>query len=262
MRALVLSGGAAFGAYQAGAWAALDAAGWSPDLVVGASIGAVNGFALSRGASVSELCELWTIRPGLLLEGGGVRDRFPVWGQRRMFRRWLDDVVSEFSARPRRWPLRITVTEMLTMNVRIFDDEEITAKHLMASCALPGVMPAVRIDGRLCIDGGFLHRVPLRAALKAGATQAVTVDLLAVHPAKRVRHIPRMINRLRGEFRDGGPIPTADELKGVDVIAVEHDKLLGDFWDSFEWSRAKAEKLIATGRADAERALIAARIAS
>ena len=262
MKALVLSGGAAFGAYQAGAWAALQKAGWRPDLVVGASIGAVNGFALSRGASVGELRELWTTWPGWLLEGGGVRDRLPVWGQRRMFRRWLEEVVSEFSGRPRRWPLRITVTEMLTMNVRTFDDEEITARHLMASCALPGVMPSVRIDGRLCIDGGFLHRVPLRAALRAGATQAVTVDLLAVHPAERVRHIPRMINRLRGEFRDGGPTPTADELRGVDVIAIEHDKLLGDFWDSFEWSRARAERLIAAGRADAERALAAARIAS
>jgi NTE family protein len=262
MRALVLSGGAAFGAYQAGAWAALAEAGWRPDLVVGASIGAINGFALSRGASVDELRDLWTIWPGRLLESGGVRGRLPVWGQRRMFRRWLDQVVSEFSMRPRRWPLRITVTEMLTMNVRTFDDGEITAKHLMASCALPGVMPAVRINGKLCIDGGFLYRLPLRAALKAGATQAVTVDLLAVHPAERVRHIPRMINRLRGEFREDGPIPTAEELRGVDVIAVEHDKLLGDFWDSFEWSRAKAEKLIAAGHADTRRALAAARIAS
>lgn len=262
MKALVLSGGAAFGAYQAGAWTALEAAGWRPDLVVGASIGAVNGFALAHGATCSDLREMWTDWPGRLLATSGLGIRMPLWGQRRMFRRWLEEVVSKFSGRPRRWPLRITVTEMLTMNVRTFDNGEITAKHLMASCALPGVMPAVRLDGRLCIDGGFLHRVPLRAALRAGATQAVTVDLLAVHPAAKVRHIPRMINRLRGEFRDGGPIPRPEELRGVDVIAVEHDKMLGDFWDSFEWNRARAEKLIATGRADAERALSAARIAS
>lgn len=41
--ALVLSGGNALGAYQAGAYDALHAHGLAPDLVAGASIGAVNG---------------------------------------------------------------------------------------------------------------------------------------------------------------------------------------------------------------------------
>jgi NTE family protein len=55
MRALVLSGGASFGAYQAGVWKALEAHGWEPDVIIGVSIGCVNAFALSRGASDDEM---------------------------------------------------------------------------------------------------------------------------------------------------------------------------------------------------------------
>ena len=42
MTALVLSAGGMYGAYQAGAWRVL-AERFQPDLIVGASIGAVNG---------------------------------------------------------------------------------------------------------------------------------------------------------------------------------------------------------------------------
>ena len=41
--ALVLSGGGSRGAYQAGAWRALDELGIKFDMVVGVSVGAING---------------------------------------------------------------------------------------------------------------------------------------------------------------------------------------------------------------------------
>src|SRR5262249_45531780 len=56
--ALVLSGGGMFGAYQAGAWKALSR--WlTPDVVVGASVGALNGWLIAAGAPAPELERLW-----------------------------------------------------------------------------------------------------------------------------------------------------------------------------------------------------------
>ena len=58
MRALVLSGGGLFGAWQAGAWSAL-AGRISPDLIVGASVGSLNGYVIASGATPDELRAMW-----------------------------------------------------------------------------------------------------------------------------------------------------------------------------------------------------------
>jgi NTE family protein len=58
MNALVLSAGGMYGSYQAGAWKAL-AGVFQPDLIVGASIGAVNGWAIAGGCAPDELIRRW-----------------------------------------------------------------------------------------------------------------------------------------------------------------------------------------------------------
>ena len=72
MRALVLSGGGSFGAYQAGVWKALEARAWEPDVIIGVSIGCVNAFAISRGASDEEMTYIWRDLPS---EVGGIAHR-------------------------------------------------------------------------------------------------------------------------------------------------------------------------------------------
>lgn len=52
--ALVLSAGAMFGAYHAGVWKGL-AGRFQPDLIVGASVGALNGWVMASGCAPQEL---------------------------------------------------------------------------------------------------------------------------------------------------------------------------------------------------------------
>ena len=70
IRTLVLSGGGGRGAFHAGAFKYLmeadkqgvnaeHQASWSPDIVVGTSIGAVNGAAIVQGLSAEELGQFW-----------------------------------------------------------------------------------------------------------------------------------------------------------------------------------------------------------
>jgi len=56
--ALVLSAGGMWAAWEAGAWRALRER-LQPDLIVGASAGAWNGFAIACGASSDELEREW-----------------------------------------------------------------------------------------------------------------------------------------------------------------------------------------------------------
>ena len=46
-----------------------------------------------------------------------------------------------------------------------------------ASCAIPGVLPPVAINGRTFIDGGWVDRVPALPALRLGADVVVGVDI-------------------------------------------------------------------------------------
>src|SRR5271154_3428513 len=59
--ALVFSGGGLFGAWQAGVWAGIEDR-VRPDLVVGVSVGALNGYAVACGASGELLSSMWRER--------------------------------------------------------------------------------------------------------------------------------------------------------------------------------------------------------
>ena len=56
--ALVLSGGGMFGAWQAGAGSIL-ADHFAPDLIVGASVGSLNGYLIASGVTPGQLREYW-----------------------------------------------------------------------------------------------------------------------------------------------------------------------------------------------------------
>ena len=152
MRALVLSGGGLFGAWQAGAWSVL-ADHITPDLIVGASVGSLNGYVIASGGSPEELRSMW-------LDPAFARFADLASNIRRMMARYT-----------LRMPFAITATELPRMKPRIFRDSEITWRHLAASCALPFALPQVRIGTHWYSDGGLLGALPLWAAAELGATQ-------------------------------------------------------------------------------------------
>jgi NTE family protein len=58
-KALILSGGGARGAFQVGVWKYLREINWTPDLICGTSIGAINAAAIGSGMPVKRLIDLW-----------------------------------------------------------------------------------------------------------------------------------------------------------------------------------------------------------
>src|SRR5690606_5556896 len=119
MRALVLSGGASFGAYQAGVWKALEEQAWEPDVIIGVSIGSINAFALSHGASEEEMSYIWHDLPGEV--GGVAHAALSPWKHLRLFRDWLDAVVERFADRPSRCDMRAVLLEAPSLRFRMED---------------------------------------------------------------------------------------------------------------------------------------------
>ncbi len=48
---------------------------------------------------------------------------------------------------------------------------------IAASCAMPGVLNPVELDGRILVDGGWAETVPIRAARQLGADFVIAVDV-------------------------------------------------------------------------------------
>jgi len=179
--AFVLSGGASLGAIQVGMLRALLGHGVVPDVVVATSVGAVNGaYLASHGPSeetVEELAELWrALRRGQVfplepLTGlfgflGVRRNLVPGGALRRLVARNL--LHERLEALPT--ALHVVACDVLT------GDEVLLSRGplvdaVLASAAIPGVLPAVEWEGRLLIDGGVVDNTPLSHAIALGARE-------------------------------------------------------------------------------------------
>jgi NTE family protein len=260
MKALVLSAGGSFGAYQIGAWRALEENGWSPDLIVGASIGAVNGFAISRGASASDLLRMWRDEPLAVqqrarAEGRRTPSRVSLAKHTDLFCSWIEQVFEQWSESPRRHDLLVTMTAWPSCALREVRDREVECAHLIASCAVPAVMPPARIGGRVYIDGGTFCPLPLRAALRAGATEIVAVDVLAAPPCKAIRWARIAGTSLRNFVRRESTEPSREELARARLYRVQPCGRLGDLEACFAWDPRRIDALAEAGYRAAEASL-------
>ena len=176
--AFVLSGGASLGSIQVGMLLALAEAGIKPDLIVGTSVGAVNGGWLASRpgvAGIAELGHVWRslsrgevfpIRPlvGLLGFLGERRNLVPGSGLHRLLRRHLQFTRLEDAP----VPLYVVATDVLSGKDVLLSSGS-AADAIAASAAIPAVLPPVTIDGRDLMDGGVVNNAPLSHAVELGA---------------------------------------------------------------------------------------------
>jgi NTE family protein len=175
--AFVLGGGASLGAVEVGMLQALAERGVTPDLLVGTSVGAINAAFVADSPGVDGLAGLVGIWEGLHRN-----DVFPFSAStlmRAALRR--DHVVSEAPLRnliarslgyedleQTAIPLLVVATEVTT-GLEVVLSRGSAVEALMASAAIPGVFPPVRVGDRLLFDGGVTNHTPISAAVAAGA---------------------------------------------------------------------------------------------
>jgi NTE family protein len=239
--ALVLSAGGMFGAYQAGAWRELST--WfQPDLVVGTSAGALNGWLIAGGCEPEELISLWTDPATAAF----LKLRPPLQRWRGFFDgETFSERVQELYSRHRpRIPIGVVLTEVPRLVPRLFQTDEITWQHLAAACAIPLGLPPQRIGGRWYVDGGLLGALPLWPAPQMGATRAIAVNALPFLPSRGMRA------GVGGLRRVSPPLPPVGSL---DVITIAPEGGLGTVSDAVRWNRDNVLRMIERGSADARR---------
>lgn len=182
--AFVLSGGAALGALQVGMLQAALERDLHPDLVVGTSVGALNGAVLSEdpNTAVDRLTETWAqIRrddvfqwsptANLRALAGRGTHLFSNAGLRRLIARTLrhDDFADCLI------PLTVVAADALTGHSVLLRKGQMRPA-LLASSAIPGLFPAVTIGSARLVDGGLAANVPLQEALAGGAASLLVLD--------------------------------------------------------------------------------------
>jgi NTE family protein len=194
--AFVLGGGGLLGAGEVGMLEALLEGGVRPDLVLGTSVGAINGAAVAadpaRGA-VDELRSLWLgLATSDLYAGGALRrvghlartrtHVHPNEPLRRMLTEHLGDVDIEDLAVPFQ-----CVAAAIERAAEHWFTSGPLVDALLASCAVPGVLPPVRIGDETFLDGGLVNSIPVERALLLGAR---TVYVLQVGRVDRPLKAP------------------------------------------------------------------------
>lgn len=177
--ALILCGGGSRGAVEIGLWKGLCELGITVDLVVGSSVGALNGAFIAAEVPAEQLTQLWEqVRARDILSFNyrllaSFKRTSSVYDNYR-FRRFIEHHLPARRFDELRIPFIAVGTDLMTGNpVTIEDGNLIDA--ILASAALPGLFPPVPIDGRLIIDGGISNNCPIDVAIQKGASAAIAL---------------------------------------------------------------------------------------
>jgi NTE family protein len=196
--AFVLSGGGNLGALQIGMMRALLEHDIRPDLIVGCSVGAINGAGLAEAPTLAgalRLERLWRALDGkeLMPSGGFVPNTVAIARRGEAIhenlglRRHLEQSLTARTFEELAVPFQCVATDVVGVREVWFRSGPLI-EPVLASAALPAVYPAVEIDGVRYLDGGIVDDVPMSRAVELGAR---TLYVLQVGLFSRPRPEPR-----------------------------------------------------------------------
>jgi NTE family protein len=208
--AFVLGGGGVLGAAEVGMLRALFERDITPDLVLGTSVGALNGALVARDPSIGvieRLTELW-------LTVSSSRD---VYGDRplRTMRRAVSTGTHIYSPTPLRQRLEEEFGDVLIEDLPV--RFQVCAAHIeraaehwfdsgplvdavVASAAVPGLLPPAEIDGEHYLDGGIVNSIPVARAVQLGATRLFVLQVGRIDRPLTVPRRPWEVARVSFEI--------------------------------------------------------------
>ncbi len=182
--ALVLAGGGSLGAVQVGMLQALVESGVQADMVVGSSVGAINGAyfaARPHAQGVEELAALW-----LSLRS---EDVFPIHAfttlksllmghnhiaQADALTQLLHNKLPVARIEQTELPLHILATDLLTGKEALLSSGPLV-EALLASSAIPLIFPHRVIEGQVLVDGSVASNTPIASAVELGAERLLVL---------------------------------------------------------------------------------------
>jgi len=175
--AFVLGGGGLLGAHEVGMLRALTEADIRPDLVVGTSVGAFNGafVAADPSGAAGLLAKTWQGDGAGSVFAGSFIARVSTLirsGTHLHSTKLLADALETFIPagliEDLPVPFHCVAANIERAEARWFTRGPLVPA-VLASCAVPGVLPPVRIGDEHFYDGGLVHSIPVGRAVREGA---------------------------------------------------------------------------------------------
>jgi NTE family protein len=175
--AFVFGGGGLLGASEVGMLRALMEAGHRPDLVLGTSIGAINGAVVAADptpAAVESLVETWqSLSSSEVLSGPLRRLRVAAATRTHLhsiepLRQLIEERLGPVDIADLPIPFQCCAASIERAAETWFERGPLAAA-VTASCAVPGLFPPVAIDGEHYLDGGLVNSLPIGRAVALGA---------------------------------------------------------------------------------------------
>ena len=182
--AFVFAGGGSLGAVQVGMLKALVGQGVIPDLVVGASVGAINGAYFAGRPTIKGIAELQKIWLRIRQD-----DVFPVTVRSGLaillaHRSYLVDPTSLAQLIASLLPFKNFEDAVLPCYVvatDIYNGQEVcfsqgdAHKAVLASASIPAVFPPVQYDERYLVDGGVANNTPISTVAALGVKRVIVL---------------------------------------------------------------------------------------
>jgi NTE family protein len=179
--AFVFAGGGSFGAIQVGMLHSLAAHGVAADMVVGCSVGALNGAFYAGDPTLDGVQRLATIWRGLQRH-----DVFPMsWRTVLSFlwhrdflishdgiRKLIEDHIPYRNLEEAKLPVHIVTTDIVSGDSVVLSEGS-TAEAIVASTAIPGAFSPIRYKDYYLADGAISSNTPIQVAVKKGARRLI-----------------------------------------------------------------------------------------
>jgi NTE family protein len=172
--ALALGSGGARGFAHVGVIKALEDAGIVPDIVTGASSGAVVAALYASGRSALELEKI-----ALEVEKGDLVDFVLFgkgWVKGEALQEFVNRMVGERPIERLSRPFAVVATEARSGRMTVFNRGN-TGLAVRASASVPNLFVPPVINGEEYVDGGLSSPVPVRVARAMGADIVIAVDV-------------------------------------------------------------------------------------
>jgi NTE family protein len=179
--AFVFAGGGSFGAIQVGMLQSLAAHGIVADMVVGSSVGALNGAFYAGDPTLEGVQRLATVWRALRRH-----DVFPMsWRTVLSFlwhrdfliphdgiRKLIDDHIPYRNLQDAKLPVHIVTTDIISGDSVVLSEGS-TAEAIVASTAIPGAFSPIHYKDYYLADGAISSNTPIKVAVKKGAQRLI-----------------------------------------------------------------------------------------
>ena len=184
--AFVLGGGGVLGAHEVGMLRALAERTIEPEVVLGTSVGAINGAFFAADptpAGVAHLTKLWSETNLVELSAGTLFRRVSTLARTGTHiqsftevRQRLVEVLPVDRVEELALPFQCVAASIERAAEHWFDSGPL-AEVVLASCSVPGILPPVRIGDEHFIDGGIVNSIPVSRAVALGATKIYVLQV-------------------------------------------------------------------------------------